>query len=700
MGTTTHASPIRNLAIVGHAGAGKTTLVEGIAYAAGAINRRGNILEGNTLSDYHPDEISRKHSINSTLITLNSDGIKLNVLDAPGYSDFTGEVRSALHVADTALVVIDGQHGLEIGTDQAWDFATEDQNSVVFVVNKLDHHETDFDSLVEEMKSHFGHQVAIVQFPYNAGEGFNGIIDVMKMKLLRFATDGSGTYKEEDIPADVAERADMLHRELVEVVAESDDGLMEEFFANDGKLEESHFSGGIHESLAHRKLFPVLCAASERNIGPRRILEFIIANAPAPEDHIADVHGLHPESQKDVSLNTAPKDATTLFVFKTISEAHVGDLSFFRVYHGELKPGMDLMNESNGRIERVGQLFVMNGKNRKEVPTVQCGDIAAAVKLRDTHTNNTLSSRAFPVILKPIHFPDPVITNAVRAKNKGDEEKMAVGLHTLHEEDPTFLVRQDPEMHQTLIEGQGELHLDIAIKRLKERYKVDVEMIEPKIPFRETIKNPADTRYRHKKQSGGAGQFGEVAIKLQPKKRGEGYEFVDAIVGGVISGKHIPAVDKGIHEFLTRGPLAGYPVVDVGVTLYDGKEHPVDSNENAFKTAGKMAFKEAFLSAKPVLLEPIYEIEVTVPGEHMGDVMGDISSRRGKILGMDSKGSFEVIRATVPLAELHHYSTRLRSLTQGRGSHKQKFSHYEEAPHDFAQKVVEDFEKHRQEAVE
>jgi elongation factor G len=691
-------TPIRNLALVGHAGAGKTTLAEGIAFAAGAINRRGTIIEGNTLSDYHPDEISRKHSINTSLISLNSQGTKLNILDAPGYADFTGEVRAALHVADTALIVVDGPHGVEAGTTQVWEYCEFDQNSIIFIVNKLDHPESNFDNVVDELKSRFGHEVAIVQFPVNPGDGFNQIVDVMKMKLMRFAADGS--YTEEEIPASVSERAEQLHKELAEIVAESDDALMEEYFANDGKLDESHFAGGIHESLAHRKLFPVLCAAAEKNIGSRRIMEFLVTNAPAPDDHIAEVKGTNPDTKQEVSLNNASKDSTTVFVFKTVSEPHLGDLSFFRVYHGELHSGSDLVNESNGKSERVAQMYVMNGKNRKEISAVPCGDIATAVKLKDTHTNNTLSSRTFPVVLHPIDFPAPVITSAVAAKNKGEEEKIAIGLHSLHEEDPTFIVRHDPELHQILIEGQGELHLDIAIRRLKERYKVDVEIVEPKIAFRETIKSNADTRYRHKKQSGGAGQFGEVAIKLQPRKRGEGYEFIDAIVGGVVSNKHIPAVDKGIHDFLTTGPYAGYPVVDVAVTLYDGKEHPVDSNENAFKTAGKMAFKEAFLSAKPVLLEPIYDLEIAVPSDNMGDVMGDISSRRGKIVGMDSKNGLEVIKALVPLAELYHYSTRLRSLTQGRASHKQSFSHYEEAPREFADKVVQESAKHRVAEVE
>ncbi len=692
------STQIRNLAVAGHAGSGKTTLTEGIAFAAGATTRRGTIQESNTLSDYHPDEIARKHSINTSLISLTSQNTKLNILDTPGYADFTGEVRAATHVADTAVIVVDAQHGVEAGTVQAWDYSAHDQNSIIFVINKLDHVESDFDRTVEQLKHRFGHEVAVVQFPVNAGDGFNSIVDVMKMKLLKFSPDGN--YTEEAIPANVSAQADELHRQLVEIVAESDDALMEEFFANDGKLEESHFSGGIHESLAHRKLFPVLACSAEKNIGPKRILEFLVSNAPAPENHIADVRGTNPNSKQEVSLSIAPKDATTVFVFKTVSEPHLGDLSFFRVYHGDLHPGADLVNESNGKSERIAQLYVMSGKNRKEVPAVQCGDIAAAVKLKDTHTNNTLSSRSFPIVLHPIEFPAPVITSAVAAKNKGDEEKMAMGLHSLHEEDPTFVVRHDPELHQMLIEGQGELQLDIAIKRLKERYKVDVEIVEPRIPFRETIKSPADTRYRHKKQSGGAGQFGEVAIKLQPRKRGEGYEFIDAIVGGVVSNKFIPAVDKGIHEFLTRGPLAGYPVVDVAVTLYDGKEHPVDSNENAFKTAGKMAFKEAFLSAKPVLLEPIYDVEISVPSERMGDVMGDISSRRGKIMGMDSKDGFEIIRAQVPLAELYHYSTRLRSLTQGLASHKQSFSHYEEAPREFADKVVAESAKHKEAEVE
>ncbi|HYM36476.1 MAG TPA: elongation factor G, partial [Steroidobacteraceae bacterium] len=649
------STPIRNIALVGHAASGKTTLAEGLLFAAGAISRRGSIAEGSTTSDYHPDEIARKHSINSTLLSFNSGGIKLNLLDTPGYSDFTGEVRSALHVADTALICVSAVGGVEIGTDLAWDFCTHDENSVIFVMNKLDSPEAHWDNLIEEMKHHFGHEVVVAQFPYKTGSGFNKIIDLMKMKMLTFKTDGSGTYTEEDIPDDVRDKAEQLHKELVEIVAESDDKLMDEFFANDGILSEEHFSGGIHESLAHRKLFPIICASGDSNIGTRRVLEFLVANAPAPEDHVADKMGINPESKKQVNLGSAPKDATTIFTFKTVSEAHLGDLSFFRIYHGDVHHGQDLINEANGKTERVMQIYTICGKNRKEVQEVKNGDIAAAVKLKDTHTNNTLSSRNFPIILNKIEFPPSVITNAVRTKNKGDEEKLANGLHSLHEEDPSFIVRQDPELGQTLIEGQGELHLDIAIKRLKERYKIDVEIIEPKIPFRETIRGNADTRYRHRKQSGGAGQFGEVAIKLAPKHRGEGYEFVDAIVGGVISNRFIPAVDKGIHDLLVRGPLAGCPVIDVKVTLYDGKEHPVDSNENAFKTAGRIAFKEAFLQAKPVLLEPIYDLEVTVPEDYMGDVLGDISSRRGKVQGMDTKGSFQVIRAQVPLAELHHY---------------------------------------------
>lgn len=689
------STPIRNIALVGHAASGKTTLSEGLLFAAGAISRRGKISEGSTTSDYHPDEIARTHSINTCLLSFQADGTKINLLDTPGYADFTGEVRSALHVADTALINVNAIGGVEIGTDQAWEFCAHDQNSIIFIINKLDSPEAHWDDIIEEMKSHFGHEVVVAQFPYKTGPGFNQIIDLLKMKMLTFKTDGSGEYTESAIPADVNEKAEALHKELVEIVAESDDGLMDEFFANDGVLSEEHFAGGIHESLAHRKLFPILCAASEPNIGTKRVLEFIVANAPAPEDHIAEVKGINPETKKEVSLNTAPKDATTLFVFKTVSEAHLGDLSFFRLYHGELHHGQDLVNESNGKPERVMQLFSMCGKNRKEVQNVVNGDIAAAVKLKDTHTNNTLSSKSFPVVLTPIDFPEPVITNAVHSKNKGDEEKIAIGLHALHEEDPSFVVKLDPEMGQTLIEGQGELHLDIAIKRLKERQKVDVEVVQPKISFRETIKASADTRYRHRKQSGGAGQFGEVAIKLAPRQRGEGYEFEDAIVGGVISNRFVPAVDKGIHELLARGPLAGCPVIDVKVTLYDGKEHAVDSNENAFKTAGRIAFKEAFLQAKPVLLEPVYDIEVTVPEDHMGDVLGDISSRRGKVQGMDARGTFEVIKAQIPLAELHHYASRLRSLTQGKGSHKQKFSHYEEAPREFSDKVIAAYAQHR-----
>ncbi|HLA99914.1 MAG TPA: elongation factor G, partial [Bacteroidota bacterium] len=449
--------------------------------------------------------------------------------------------------------------------------------------------------------------------------------------------------------------------------------------------------------IRNRKIFPVLCASGTGNVGVSTALDFFTEFLPGPAE-VGTSMGYAPGSEmgKEILLKCDPAGQPTMFIFKTVAEPHVGELSFFRVYSGTVNPGLDMVNESNGKNERLAQIFSMRGKERKDVGRLQAGDFGAVVKLKDTHTNNTLSSKAFPVVLPPIDFPEPVISMALVPKTKGEEDKIATGLHSLHEEDPTFLVTVDSELHQTVISGQGELHLEIIVRRLKAKYGVEVEMIEPKIPYRETIKGRVnEVEYKHKKQTGGRGQFGHVWIKIEPLPQGSGFEFEDAIVGGVVPGRFIPAVQKGLVEAMESGVVAGYKVVDVKVTLFDGSYHDVDSDEHSFKIAGRMAFKKGFREAKPIILEPIYEIEVSVPEEYMGDVMGDISSRRGKILGMDSDGVTQVIRAQVPLKELFRYSTTLRSMTQGRGIHKQKFDHYEETPRDVAEKIVAEHAKHK-----
>ncbi len=689
---------LRNIALVGHGGSGKTTFTEALMYTSGATTRLGKVDEGSTISDYHPDEIERKISINLSLLHCDWRSTKFNILDTPGYSDFTGEVICSLRVADTALVFLKAVEGAEVGTEIVWEYTKRFGTPAIFVVNKLDNENADFDHAVATARSRFGHDVTIVQFPLNQGLGFESIVDVLRMKLYKYVADGSGRFTEVEIPDEVKEKAASLHEELIEKIAETDEEMMNKFF-EDGTLHDADLQKGLRTALKERKIFPVFCASAATNIGAGPLLDFISMFGPSPADR-GPVKATNIETKEEVLVAPDPSGPPSLFVFKTVSEQHVGELSFFRVYSGTITAGLDLTNESNGKVERLGQVFVMNGKDRKDAGKLIAGDLGAVVKLKDTHTNNTLSSKSFPVIYPPIEFPEPVIRMAIVSKSKGDEDKIATGLHYLHEEDPTFLVQVDGQLSQTVIAGQGELHLLIVTKRLKEKYGVDVDLVEPKIPYKETIKATVPSaEYKHKKQTGGRGQFGHVYLKLEPKPRGSGFEFVDAIVGGVVPGRFVPAVEKGIIETMQKGVLAGYEVVDVKVTLFDGSYHSVDSDEHSFKIAGAMAFKKGFLEGRPVLLEPINEVEVIVPEEYMGDVMGDLSGRRGKILGMEAEGHFQKIKALVPMAELHKYSTILRSMTQGRGVYRTKFSHYDELPREQAEKVIAAAEKAKVEAA-
>ena len=667
-------------------------------FNSGSVNRIGKIEEGSTVSDYHADEIERRISINSSLMHCDWQGTKVNILDTPGYSDFTGDVISSLRVADLAIVCVKAVEGVEVGTEIVWNYTKADATPRILLVTKVDNENADFDHAVETAKERFGHDVVVIQFPLNQGLQFDSFVDLLKMKVCKFNRDGSGKFVESDIPADLKSKADSLHEELIEKIAETDEKLMDKFFEA-GTLGDEDLRRGLQIALNTCKIFPVLCSASTLNVGSQQLLDFIITYAPSPKDRGA-VKAVNHQTKAEIDVAPDPSAQPSLFIFKTISEQHVGELSYFRVYSGTVSAGLDLVNESNGKAERLGQLFVMNGKLRNEVGKVVAGDIGAVVKLKDTHTNNTLASKAFPVNFKPIVFPDPVIRMAIHSRAKGDEDRMANGLHSLHEEDPTFVISVDGQLSQTVIAGQGELHLLIVTKRLKEKYNVEVDLTEPRIPYKETIKGiAADVEYKHKKQSGGRGQFGHVHIKIEPLKRGAGFEFVDAIVGGVVPGRFVPAVEKGIVDVMQKGVVANCQVVDVRVTLFDGSYHSVDSDENSFKIAGSMAFRNGFKEARPVILEPINEIEVTVPEEYMGDVMGDISGRRGKILGMEGEGHFQIIKALVPMSELHKYSTILRSMTQGRGVYKTKFSHYDEMPKELMEKAIAAAEKAKEEAA-
>lgn len=694
-----NSNQIRNIVIAGHAGSGKTILTESILYCAGATTRFGRIEDGTTVSDYSKDENSRQISINSSIITTNWKNTKLNIIDCPGYTDFTGSVKAAMRIMDTVLIVVNSVEGVEVGTEIAANYAKEYGIEMVFAVNKIDYENSAFDKTVEQLKEFYGNHVALIQFPVNEGLNFDSIIDVIKMKMLKFKRDTKGEYTETEIPAELKDKAKKLHQELIELVAEEDEELMNKFFEEGGTLTEEELINGLTKAIKGKLIIPVLCTAAIHSIGTPTLAEFVCNYCPSPID-AAPFIGKKTGSEDVVEVKPDINGGPLIFVFKTISEPHVGEMSFFRVLSGKVTAGMDLLNQNKNKTERLTQLYQMTGKNRKEIAELATGDIGAVVKLKDTHVNNTLSGRNLNVMIDEIIFPEPLVSNALTPKAKGDEDKIAAGLSHLHEEDPTFLFNFDPELGQTIISGQGELHLTIIINRLKEKYGVEVNVLEPKIPYRETIKGKAESvEYKHKKQSGGHGQYGHVFLRLEPLKRGIGFEFVDEIVGGVIPGKYIPSVEKGVKEAMIKGPLAGNPVVDVKVTLHYGSYHDVDSSDIAFKIAAMQAFKKGFLDARPILLEPIYEINVTIPEDYMGEVMGDISSRRGKIMGMDTNGKMQIIKAAVPLADLHNYATKLRSITQGRGIFTRKFSHYEEVPKDQEAKIIAEAQKEKEEAA-
>ncbi len=688
-------SNIRNVALVGHGAAGKTTFAEAVVYAAGITSRMGSIAEGNTVSDYNHDEIERKISISTSLLNIEWRDLKFNFVDPPGYPDFMGEVKAALRVSDVALIFVKSVEGIEVGTEIDWRFTGEYRSASVFVINKIDAEHSNFGKILQQIQDKLTPDAAVVQFPANEGLSADSVVDVLKMKLLKFDRGARGKYIESEIPAPLKETAEKYREELIEKLSETDENLLNAFLEKGGLTGEQILSG-LRKAIIERKIFPVFAAAGQHLVGVTSIVDFLTDYAPSPDAVPQSIGFKVGNSKEDVKVACNPGAETAFFTFKTISERNIGELSLFRVYSGVVMPGMDLINQVNGKSERLGTLYLLNGKDRKEISKVFAGDIAAVVKLKDTHTNNTLSSKNFPIVMKKIEFPEPIMRVAIVSKNRHDEDKVASGLHALHEEDPTFLVEVDPELSQTVLSGQGEMHLQVVTRRLKERYGVDVDMVEPDIPYRETARGSiADSEYKHKKQSGGRGQYGHVHLKLEHMPRGGGFEFVDAVVGGVVPGRFIPAVEKGVVDAMTQGVISGHKVVDVRVTLFDGTYHPVDSDEISFRIAGAMAFRRGFKEAKPILLEPIYELEVLVPDEHMGDIMGDISGRRGKIMGMEAEGTNQKIRAQVPLKELYKYANVVRSMTQGRGVFKQKFSHYEEVPKEVAEKIIAEAQKEK-----
>lgn len=678
-------SDIRNISLVSHQSIGKTTVAEAMLHSAGVTNRFGTVEDGTTISDYRSDEIERKISISASLLHFEWKKCKFNLIDLPGYADFIGEVRCGLCVTDMAVILINGVNGVEVGTELMMDILEEYNTPRMFFINLLDREHSKFDEALASIKESYGNNVIAFQFPVNEGEGFNAVIDLLRMTKITYSPDGSGKYNEEEIPGDMINRANELRTELIDKVAECDDQVLEKYF-DQGELSHDDIVKGLRAGMLDNNIIPVYCGAAAKNYGPATLLDFIADYGPTPVSR--SPYAAKDSSDNDIEIICDEKEEFSAFTFKTISELHVGELSLIRVFSGSLKPGDEATNSSRKKNEKIGQIYALNGKTRTEISKLTAGDIGALVKLKDTHTGDTLASKKRLIKFAPITFAEPVVQLAVAPKSKGDEEKISNGLHTLHEIDPSFTVFIDPELKQTVVSGQGELHLTIILQRLKERFGVEVDQKRPKIPYRETITIKADEKYRHKKQSGGAGQFAEVWMRIEPLPRGEGFEFESQVVGGAISSVFIPSIEKGVKQVLVDGAFAGYKIVDVKAIVYDGKEHPVDSKDIAFQIAGREVFKMAIRNAKPILLEPIYNVVVKCPDESMGDVMGDLSSRRGKIAGMDAQGRFQLVKATVPLAELHNYATTLRSISGGRATHTREFSHYDPVPKELEAKIV------------
>jgi len=673
------SNAIRNVAFVGHGGSGKTSLVDALAFVSGSSRRHGSIKDGTALTDYSPDEIERKHSISLGLAFAEWMDTKLNLIDTPGYLDYFGEVVTGLNAADAAVVVLNGSAGVEVGTEKAYDVCDQLHLPRILFVSAMDKEHADFERVFQDVRAHLTQKVVPVEIPIGDGHDFHGIINLFSghCHFYRKGTK-SGEYDVVPIPPEYEGRFQEYNEQFTEAVAATDDALIERYLGGE-EIPREEFVAAVRKGMLQGAVVPLFCGSSELTYGMRALLKKMVELFPSPADVPPPVE--------------APLVGR---VFKTVSEPHVGDVTFFRLYTGELKNGDEVWNAEHEVAEKLNHLSIQQGKDRIEVEKLSAGDIGSVAKLKDTHTGDTFCRRDHPVRLPPIPFPEAVATSAVVVKQRGEEDKLAAGLHKLHEEDPTFHFEYSSELGQTLIHGMGERHFDTILNRLERKFGVHAELVRPKVAYRETIKGRAEGQGKHKKQSGGRGQYGDCWIRLAPLPRGKGYEFEDSIVGGVIPGKYIPAVDRGIQEAALRGPVAGYPVVDFKAECYDGSYHDVDSNEMSFKLAGILAFRNVSAKARPVLLEPLVDLEVWAPDDVLGDVMGDLSSRRGQILGTEADGRLTKVKAIVPEAELYKYSTTLHSITHGRGTHRQKFHGYAEAPPEVAGKVATENQKERE----
>ncbi|MGB9586922.1 MAG: elongation factor G [Armatimonadota bacterium] len=687
------ADAIRNVALVGHGGCGKTSLSEALLFSAGAIDRMGRVDDGTTTSDYDPDEVKRKISVNATLLPCEWKGVKINFVDTPGYADFVGDVKSALRVVEGALIIVCAVSGIEVGTETAWAFAEEYNVPRAIFVNKMERENADFYAVTEALRVRFGNRLVPVQLPIGSQDTFKGIVDLVRMK----AYTGSGkSVVEGEIPSDMTEAVAKYRESLVEAAAENDDELITKYLEGE-ELTSEEVAKGVAAGIRAGKLVPIFCGSALSNIGTASLLDEITSSFPSPAD-AAPQKGVNPQTKAEEERKPSDSEAFSALVFKTLADPYVGKLTYFKVYSGVLKSDSHVFNSTKGIEERVGQVYFLRGKNQEATSEVHAGDIGAVAKLSETGTGDTLCDKAKAIVYPKIEFPSPVYSVAIRAKSKADEDKLGPALSKLADEDPTFEYHREMETGETIISGLGESHVEITVDRLKRKFGVSVDIDTPKIPYRETILTSAKAQGRHKKQTGGRGQFGDCWIEIEPAERGSGFEFVDQIVGGAIPRQFIPAVEKGIREAMERGILAGYPVVDIKATVYDGSFHPVDSSEMAFKMAGILAFQNAAEKASPVILEPMLNVEVTVPEEYMGDIIGDLNGKRGRILGMEPVNGRQVIRAVVPQAEMLRYAIDLRSIARGRGTFKTEFSHYEQVPAHIAQQIIEQRKKEREEA--
>jgi elongation factor G len=679
---------IRNVAVVGHGASGKTSLVDALAFVAGSSKRHGSVTDGTSLTDYTAEEIARQYSINLALAHAEWMDVKINLIDIPGYLDFTGDALAGVSAADAALVVVGATAGVEVGTERGWEYAAARGIPRLFFVSMLDKEHADFEKVYQDIKEHLTPKVIPIEIPVGEGPEFRGIVNLFSKQCHMYKPGTkTGEYDEVDVPAEYRDRLERYSQDLIETIATTDDSLLERYLGGEELPREAAIAA-MKQGMARGELFPLLCGSATLTYGTRALLTKLVELVPAPTD-LPPVEARTPEGQP---VPLAPKDDAPFAaqVFKTVSEPHVGDVTLFRIVSGSVTNGGEVFNAQRGTVEKLNHLAIVQGKDRTEVPILHVGDIAAVAKLKDTHTNDTLSTQVSPCVLPPIPFPEELIRLAIEVKQRGDEDKLSLGLQKLHEEDPTFRHMYDPELRQTIISGRGERHLEVIVSRLERKFGVHAELARPRVAYRETFRGKAEGQGRHKKQTGGRGQYGDCWIRIVPLPRGSGYEFDDQITGGVIPGKYVPAVDRGVQEAAQRGVLAGYPVVDFKVECFDGSYHDVDSNEQSFKMAGILAFRNVAPKARPVLLEPVLEVEVWTPDENLGEVMGDLSARRGQILGTEPDGRLTKVRAYVPEAEMYRYSTQLHSMTHGRGTFRWSFSSYQEVPPEIAQKIAEE----------